>query len=71
MLSPPPFLLLTAGFSLAPFVHGSFFYWGRAAKAIDASGDRSAALAALPGDMADVLFTVYPALMVCWALGSV
>ncbi|MES9588914.1 DUF6796 family protein [Streptomyces sp. NPDC088190] len=70
-LALPPFLLLISGFAIAPFVHGSFFYWGQAVKAIDASGDRSAALAALPGDMADVLFIAYAALMVCWALGSV
>ncbi|MFB7916919.1 DUF6796 family protein [Streptomyces sp. NPDC056061] len=71
LLALPPFWLLTSGFAIAPFVHGSFFYWGLAARAIDASGDRSAALAALPGDMADVLFTAYAALMVCWVLGSV
>ncbi|MFE6665573.1 DUF6796 family protein [Streptomyces sp. NPDC057697] len=71
LLARPPFLLLISGFAIAPFVHGSFFYWGQAVKAVDASGSRSAALADLPGDMADVLFIAYGALMVCWVLGSV
>ncbi|WP_326679129.1 DUF6796 family protein [Streptomyces sp. NBC_01237] len=70
-LSLPPFLLLTAGFALAPFAHGSFFYWGQAAKVVDASGVRSAALDALPGDMADVLILPYAVLLTCWVLGSV
>ncbi|MGW1373048.1 DUF6796 family protein [Streptomyces sp. NPDC002446] len=71
LLSLPPFLLLTAGFALAPFVHGSFFYWGQAARAIDASGGRSAALTTLPGDMAVVLFIPYAVLLACWVLASV
>ncbi|MFF4951816.1 DUF6796 family protein [Streptomyces chattanoogensis] len=71
LLSLPPVLLLTAGFALAPFVHGSFFSWGQAAKAIDASGERSPALTALPGDMAVVLFIPYAVLLACWVLGSV
>ncbi|MEV0260062.1 DUF6796 family protein [Streptomyces sp. NPDC050617] len=71
LLSLPPFLLLTAGFALAPFAHGSFYYWGQAAKAVDASGARSAALTGLPGDMADVLMIPYAVLLACWVLGSV
>ncbi|MCX4868557.1 hypothetical protein OHU11_36610 [Streptomyces sp. NBC_00257] len=71
LLSLPPILLLTTGFALAPFAHGSFFYWGQAAKVIDASGARSAELNALPGDLADVLFLPYAVLLTCWVLGSV
>lgn len=71
LLSLPPFLLLAAGFALAPFAHGSFFCWGQAAKVIDASGARSAALNALPGDLAGVLFLPYAVLLACWVLGSV
>nr|WP_157878634.1 DUF6796 family protein [Streptomyces chattanoogensis] len=41
LLSLPPFLLLATGFVLAPFVHGSFFYWGQAAKAVHGSGSGS------------------------------
>ncbi|MCX4965666.1 hypothetical protein OHA98_12610 [Streptomyces sp. NBC_00654] len=70
LLSSPPMVLLTTGFALAPFVHGSFYYWGQAARAVDASGVRSAALDALPGDMADVLFIPYGVLLFCWVLGS-
>ncbi|MFD0338940.1 DUF6796 family protein [Streptomyces sp. NPDC127117] len=71
LLSLPPFLLLITGFALAPFAHGSFFYWGQAAKVIDASGTRSAELTALPGDLAGVLFLPYAVLLACWVLGSV
>ncbi|GGY12155.1 DUF6796 family protein [Streptomyces hiroshimensis] len=69
--SVPPYLLLTAGFALAPFAHGSFYYWGQAAKAVHESGVRSEALTALPGDLATVLFVPYAVLLACWAAGSV
>lgn len=46
-------------------------YLGQAAKVIDASGARSAALNALPGDLASVLFLPYAVLLACWVLGSV
>ncbi|MFC5149937.1 DUF6796 family protein [Streptomyces aureoversilis] len=69
--SLPPYLLLTAGFALAPFAHGSFYYWGQAAKAVHESGARSEALTALPGDIATVLFIPYVVLLACWAAGSV
>ncbi|MGK5547597.1 DUF6796 family protein [Streptomyces sp. URMC 127] len=71
LLSVPPYLLIVTGFALAPFAHGSFYYWGQAAKAVHASGVRSAALTGLPGDMAAVLFIPYGVLLACWAAGSV
>ncbi|MFF4601966.1 DUF6796 family protein [Streptomyces sp. NPDC001339] len=72
LLSLPPFLLLATGFVLAPFVHGSFYYWGQAAKAIHASGtgNASPALTALPGDFATVLFIPYALLLACWLIAS-
>ncbi|WP_438490272.1 DUF6796 family protein [Streptomyces sp. S186] len=70
LLSLPPFLLLATGFVLAPFVHGSFYYWGQAAKAIHDSGATSATLLALPGDFATVLFIAYALLLVCWLTAS-
>ncbi|GCD35849.1 hypothetical protein OEIGOIKO_03596 [Streptomyces chrestomyceticus JCM 4735] len=70
-LALPPFLLLTAGYALAPFAHGSFFYWGQAAKAVHESGADSAALTTLPGDLATVLFIPYAVLLILWAVGSV
>ncbi|MGK5734006.1 DUF6796 family protein [Streptomyces sp. URMC 124] len=68
--SLPPYVLLTAGFALAPFAHGSFFSWGQAAKAVHESGVRSDVLTALPGDIATVLFIPYAVLLGCWAAGS-
>lgn len=70
-LALPPFLLLTAGYALAPFAHGSFFYWGQAAKAVHESGADAAALTTLPGDLATVLFIPYAVLLVLWGAGSV
>ncbi|MEU7191591.1 DUF6796 family protein [Streptomyces sp. NPDC045369] len=70
-LALPPFLLLTAGYALAPFAHGSFFYWGQAAKAVHESGADAAALVTLPGDLATVLFIPYAVLLVLWGVGSV
>ncbi|MEU9115981.1 DUF6796 family protein [Streptomyces sp. NPDC048483] len=70
LLSLPPFLLLATGFVLAPFVHGSFYYWGQAAKAVHASGGASPALIALPGDFATVLFIPYALLLACWLTAS-
>ncbi|MFH8405464.1 DUF6796 family protein [Streptomyces sp. NPDC018019] len=70
-VSLPPYLLLTAGYALAPFAHGSFFYWGQAAKAVHESGARSDVLTALPGDLATVLFIAYAVLLALWVVGSV
>ncbi|PNE38120.1 DUF6796 family protein [Streptomyces noursei] len=70
LLSLPPFLLLATGFVLAPFVHGSFFYWGQAAKAVHDSGSDSPTLTALPGDFATVLFIPYALLLACWLTAS-
>ncbi|MEV5595938.1 DUF6796 family protein [Streptomyces sp. NPDC052496] len=70
-LALPPYLLLTAGYALAPFAHGSFFYWGQAAKAVHASGAHSEALTTLPGDLATVLFIPYAVLLALWVIGSV
>ncbi|MFF4220267.1 hypothetical protein [Streptomyces nondiastaticus] len=70
-LSVPPYLLLVAGFALAPFAHGSFYYWGQAAKAVHESGAGSDVLTGLPGDMAAVLFIPYGVLLACWPAGSV
>lgn len=70
LLSLPPFLLLATGFVLAPFVHGSFYYWGQAAKAVHDSGAASPALTALPGDFSTVLFIPYALLLACWVTAS-
>ncbi|WP_424889444.1 DUF6796 family protein [Streptomyces sp. XH2] len=70
-LSLPPYLLLVTGFALAPFAHGSFYYWGQAAKAVHESGAGSGVLTGLPGDMATVLFIPYGVLLACWLAGSV
>ncbi|MFD7663121.1 DUF6796 family protein [Streptomyces sp. NPDC059788] len=70
-VSLPPYLMLTAGYALAPFAHGSFFYWGQAAKAVHESGAGSDALTTLPGDLATVLFIPYAVLLALWVVGSV
>ncbi|MEU6998704.1 DUF6796 family protein [Nonomuraea sp. NPDC046570] len=69
-LSLPPVLLLTTGYALAPFAHGSFYYWGQSAIAVHESGSRSEVLTALPGDMATVLFIPYFVLLAFWVVGS-
>ncbi|OKI10189.1 hypothetical protein A6A06_06215 [Streptomyces sp. CB02923] len=70
-ISLPLYLILTAGYALAPFAHGSFFYWGQAAKAVHESGAASDALTTLPGDLATVLFIPYAVLLALWVVGSV
>jgi hypothetical protein len=68
--SLPPFLLLVAAFSIAPFVHGSFFYVAEILKTVaDVAPSAQPALVALATRAALCLFIAYGVLAVLALVG--
>jgi hypothetical protein len=68
--SLPPFLLLVTAFSIAPFVHGSFFYLAEISKAVgQVAPSTQPVLVALATRAAVCLFTAYGVVAVAAAVG--
>jgi hypothetical protein len=68
--SLPPFLLLVAAYSIAPFVHGSFFYVAEILKTIgDVEPSAQPALVALATRATVCLFIAYGVLALLAAIG--